>query len=357
MSTRHPRPRTSRRAPAAAAAFALAAAVALSAPAAVPAQQTQPLGPWNGENPFNCQIQDVGAGTDFPDPGADPFCVEFDKTSQNLTDFGLADFLANEPARVAAASTKCFYFQRDHWTGSVVQGQPPELWHWDGNYFFDRARGVGGVSVRNFRLLGQPGDFTPFAPPQYQPFLDPNGGGGVIVLMESEIDPACAEKAAAGGVYTQPSFGDCVSPGGELHANRVGHVSLGMPRDQVLAALGAPHEQRNGTDRWCVIGDGELRVGYAGADPGRAAVILTTVLGHAFKGIRAGSRKRHAVNRLDLERAFRAEGTTVFEARRRRGRRLFVGTGGRQVRWLALTDPRTLHSRRATKRAVRRAAA
>ena len=346
--------RTTRRA---AAAVSLAAGLALAAPAAAPAQQTQPIGPWSGEIPFDCQLQNVGTGTDYPDPGADPFCVEFDKNSQNLTDFGLVDFTANEPARVAAAVPKCFYFQRDHWTGSAVQGQPPELWHWDGDYFFDKAKGVGGVHVDNFEVFDQPADFRPYAPPQYQPYLEDGGGGGVIVLMETDPDPTCVAKAEAGGVYNQPLFGNCVAPGGELAGSQVGNVRLGMARDQVLALLGAPHSQHGGTDRWCVIGDGQLRVGYAGGDPKEVAVILTTVLGHSFKGIRAGSRKRHAVNRLDLERAFRAGGTAVYEAQRRKGRRLFVGTGGKQVKWLALTDPRTLRSQRATKRAVREAAA
>ena len=49
---------------------------------------------------------------------------------------------------MAAAVPKCFYYQHDHWTGSVVQGQPPELWHWDGRYFFDKAKAVGGVYCR-----------------------------------------------------------------------------------------------------------------------------------------------------------------------------------------------------------------
>ena len=39
-----------------------------------------PVVPWDGTNPFRCQLQNVGTGADFPDPGADPFCVEFDKT-------------------------------------------------------------------------------------------------------------------------------------------------------------------------------------------------------------------------------------------------------------------------------------
>ena len=106
------------------------AAVAMALMGAAPAAADQPQGPyapWDGSNPFNCTIQDVGTGTDFPDPAADPFCVEFDKTQQNVTDLGIVDFLANEPARTAAALDKCFYFQTDHWTGSIVQGESPEL--------------------------------------------------------------------------------------------------------------------------------------------------------------------------------------------------------------------------------------
>jgi hypothetical protein len=127
----------------------LAVALAIAACALTPAagSAASPIVPWDGTNPFRCTIQDVGTGTDFPDPGADPFCVEFDKTQQNVTELGLIEFLAREPARVAAASTKCFYYQVDHWTGSIVQGQSPPLWHWDGRYFFDKARAVAGVHL------------------------------------------------------------------------------------------------------------------------------------------------------------------------------------------------------------------
>ena len=52
---------------------------------------------------FAARSRTSAPGTDFPDPGADPFCVEFDKTNQNVTDFGIVDFLSKEPARVAAA--------------------------------------------------------------------------------------------------------------------------------------------------------------------------------------------------------------------------------------------------------------
>jgi hypothetical protein len=141
------------------------------------AAATTPVVPWDGTNPFRCQNQNVGRGTDFPDPGADPFCVEFDKTQQNITDFGIVDFLAMEPARVAAAVPKCFYFQHDHWTGSIVQGQPPELWHWDGSYFFDKARAIGGVYVSDLSSAL----FGPVT-------------GGVRLVSLGAADPICAAK-------------------------------------------------------------------------------------------------------------------------------------------------------------------
>jgi hypothetical protein len=173
--------------------IAVAAVLYCAAPAAAE-QPTGPYAPWDGSNPFNCTIQDVGTGTDFPDPGADPFCVEFDKTQQNVTDLGILDFLANEPARTAAAVDKCFYFQTDHWTGSIVQGEDPELWHWDGQYFFDKAIGAGGVNIQNFRILGQPASFPPGSlPPQFEPYFD-QGGGGAYVVTSIPADPSCAAK-------------------------------------------------------------------------------------------------------------------------------------------------------------------
>jgi hypothetical protein len=157
----------------------LAVAAALAAAFALPpaASAQSPIVSWDGTNPFRCELQDVGTGVDFPNPGADPFCVEFDKTQQNITDFGLVEFLAMEPARVAAAVPKCFYFQHDHWTGSIVQGMPPELWHWDGSYFFDKAQGIGGVYVSDLRSVL----FGPVT-------------GGVRLVSLGSVDPICAAK-------------------------------------------------------------------------------------------------------------------------------------------------------------------
>ena len=153
-----------------------------------------PIAPYDGSNPFKCNVQNVGTGVDYRDPDADPFCVEFDKTNQNITDFGIVDFLLNEPARVAAAAPKCFYHQTDHWTGSIVQGGQPTLWHWDGKYFFDKARGMGGVHVENFTIGGLVADprLLPGFPPEFAPYFGPGEGGAYVTLGAG--DPNCAAR-------------------------------------------------------------------------------------------------------------------------------------------------------------------
>jgi hypothetical protein len=172
---------------------ALATLVAMLVAAASVAAQPV-VAPWGGKKPFKCEVQDVGTGTDYPRPKADPFCVKFDKTNQNVTDFGLTEFLSKEPARVAAASSKCFYLQHDRWQGWIVQGSDPELWHWRGRYFYDLALGIGGVAVHRFRVGGIPMDPSPYAPEYMKPYMYPRGGGGAIVQLEGPVDPACAKK-------------------------------------------------------------------------------------------------------------------------------------------------------------------
>jgi hypothetical protein len=94
--------------------------------------------PWiRRSNPFNCELQQAGFEALGPDPAADPYCVGFEKTRQNVTEFGLLDFLMKEPARVAAALPKCFYYQADHWRGSIVQDDDrTKLYEFRGRYFF-----------------------------------------------------------------------------------------------------------------------------------------------------------------------------------------------------------------------------
>ena len=317
--------------------FALVACALAAAPAR--AQAPQVVGPYDGHVPFRCELQAVGTGTEFPDPGADPFCVEFDKTNQNVTGFGIVDFAAQEPARVAAAASKCFYFQRDHWTGSVVQGQQPELWHWDGDYFYDRARGVGGVSVRNLRVGGVPQDATPYVPAAYRPYFDPDGGGGVEVVLESDPDPTCIAKvdspAERDRVYGDRSlYPECIPPGGKLHGRHVGAVRLGMNRNRVRSRLGPPERASHRIDRWCLIGKGELRVAYGRRG---AQAILTAGRGQGYRGVARGDRLRRAHRRLAITDSRRVRfHTTLLQVRGPGRRAVRLGAIQRRIRWVMI---------------------
>ena len=35
-----------------------------------------PIAPYDGDNPFKCKTQNTGFGVDYPNPDADPFCVQ-----------------------------------------------------------------------------------------------------------------------------------------------------------------------------------------------------------------------------------------------------------------------------------------
>ena len=320
-------------------AVAAFAALCVATPAAA---QAQLVGPWDGSNPFRCKNQDVGTGTDFPFPNADPFCVEFDKTQQNVTDFGIVQFLLNEPARTLAAVTKCFYYQQDHWTGSIVQGEPPELWHWDGQYYFDRAKGTGGVAIHNFRIGGEAVDIRPYVPTAFKPYFYPTGGGGVRVLLETHPDPICGARVDTrqerrhvyrGGASAYPR---CISPGGEIGHRHVGSVSLGERRRRLYSHLGRPRSSADRVDRWCVVGGYSLRVVYSRS--GRVELAKTTVRGQSARGVGPGDRARAARHKLKLARAFRLGGASVFRARAWSGAPLYAGLAGGRVRWLALSS-------------------
>lgn len=344
----------------------LLCAAALTLPPGAAAQTSfTPVGPWDGTNPFNCASQDVGTGTDFPDPDADPFCVEFDKTQQNVTDFGLADFTANEPARVAAAAPKCFYYQRDHWTGSIVQGSEPELWNWVGSYFFDKAKGIGGAHLSSFRVGGTPMDATPYVPPAYQPYVEPTGGGGAIVLMESDPDPECGamvdtpEEREA--IYaSEPRYKRCIAPGGQILRRRVGRVKLGMPARAVRERIGPPRERKRFTQRWCIEGGSSLRVQFHRREAGRergaprgAALILTTNPGHSFRRVGPGSKRERAVRRLGMRSLFELGRLEVLAAPADRRRQLVAGVRGKRLKWIGLVDPNRVPGERRLRNALR----
>ena len=291
--------------------------------------------PYDGHNPFTCTLQQAARGTTFPDPGADPFCVEYDKTQQNVTELGVVDFISKEPARVAAASPKCVYFQRDHWTGSVVQGQSPETYHWDGSYFFDKARGIGGVYVENFRIGGQTGDPSalPGFPAEWKPYFSP-GRGGVETDDTVQADPACATKAP-GGSTPSPSRSSCRVPGGRI-GNGIGGVKLGATRRRAKADLGRPAPESARYLTWCLDGGGRI----VAALHGRVKLLLTDAAAYDTRGIRVGNGRADSLRRMRRERRFaRVGGAQVYAAKERR-RKLYVAFRGRRVAWIAISTKR-----------------
>jgi hypothetical protein len=149
--------------------------------------------PWDGTNPFadSCVLQQAGFEATGPDPGAEPYCVEFDKRQQNLDRLGLVDFVLKEPARVAAAVGKCRYFQADHWRGSIVQADGrTKTYEFDGRYFFDKSTGNGGVSIENFNVNGRSGDPSAYLPPGLREFTGP-GRFGAITRNALPFQSAC----------------------------------------------------------------------------------------------------------------------------------------------------------------------
>jgi hypothetical protein len=306
------------------------AAMLVAGPGSAAAQQP-PAEPWDGVNPFACTLQQLGTGTDFPQPDADPFCVEFDKTHQDVAGGGLADFVSKEPARVAAAAPKCFYFQRDHWTGSLVEGQSPELWHWDGSYFFDKASGRGGVYLENVRFGGQPADPTVFPgfPEELKPYFA-GGRGGYQSTSLGQADPNCASKPNPTGPGGAPANGDgkCRVAGGRIGPGIAG-LRLRASRTRARKLLGKPATESSSYATWCFEGGGRLAVVFRRE---RVRFLLTDARPFDARGVRIGMRVKRVLGRLHRDRRVQAH---VWCARQRQRKLCFGGSHGR-VAWLAV---------------------
>ena len=307
---------------------------------------TAQVEPYGGSIPFVCTLQQAGFEADVPNPDADPFCIEFDKRRQNVTELGIVDFLSKEPARVANALPKCFYFQRDHWRSSVMQGGSPAIYEWDGSYFFDKARGLGGVYIENFKVGGQTGDprLVPGFPEEWKPYFGP-GRGGVQKVGDVPADPSCGNRPApgspSGGSGGSGSGGTqaCRVPGGVV-ARGIGGVRLGMRRSAARSALGAPSTESLRYLTWCFEGGGRLVAAFSGrSSRARAQLVLTDAPPFdTLRGVRTGSSARFARRALRRERRLgRVRGVSVLRVAQRR-RQLLVGVRRGRVAYLAVAQ-------------------
>ena len=245
----------------------IAAAALALIPASAHAQG--PAEPYDGTIPFDCVLQQAGTEAEFPDPDADPFCVEYDKRHQNVSEGGVVEFLSLEPARVAAASPKCFYFQRDHWVGSIVQDDGrTETYSWDGSYYFDKAKGAGGAYVENFTFNNQSGDPTamPGFPEEWKPYFG-YGRGGFHATGSVDADPACVAKAEENSPYRKepepsPAPRGCPEAEGERGPFDRG-LRLGAHAGARRSTTnGEPMRRKLGFFRYCIIGGGKYMVGF-----------------------------------------------------------------------------------------------
>jgi hypothetical protein len=350
--------------------------LAVAAGGAITSSHAQPQPPtgWDGSNPFRCVLQQAGQGTVVPDPGADPYCVEFDKRRQNVSELGVVEFLSLEPARVAAAGLKCFYFQSDHWRGSLVQDDgSTKTYEFDGHYFFDKARGEGGAWVTNFNIGGQSFDpsTVPGIPPEFAAQMGP-GTAGVITRNDLRVDPACVARAAdaAHPVYASAPAGSeldapgtsavapCPSVTGTATGAALGPIRLGDPDARVRAVLGAPQSVHRGYLRYCagggdtfLVGQRGGRSGAFGADPDAptaflfttSAAIRVAALARGRGGVGPGTRA--AVVRRAFPQArvrTRMGRTVVWETRR--GSRVLLGVRAGRVRYVAVHDRRAVRT-------------
>jgi hypothetical protein len=331
--------------------LALAAIVA----AVMPAAALAPPGGWNGTNPFNCVIQHAGLGATVAHPQADPYCVDFDKTHQNIADLGIVDFLSKEPARTAAAVPKCFYFQSDHWVSAVIQGDASTaLYQWDGHYFFNKATGDGGAWVTNFKVNGRTSDPSaiPGIPQQYAQYLGP-GTGGAITHDSIPVDPACVAKAARGGVYASAAATRCLPATGGVGTRHLGPIALGEAETTMRARLGAPQSIERGYLRYCLDGGSALLAGESAdrsGDPQIATsrpirLIYTTRAAFAVHGVGPGTTLARMRSRLPHSvRVLGYDGVALYALRR--GSNVLLGARAGRVRFVAVYDAR--HIRRSS---------
>jgi hypothetical protein len=330
--------------------------------------QGGPTTGWDGTNPFNCVLQFAGFNGLGPNPEADPYCIEFDKRRQNVTQLGVVEFMSKEPERVAAASPKCFYFQSDHWRGSVVQDDPAtKTYEWDGHYYFDKAKGEGGVWVSNFNFNGRTEDpgRLPGMPQEYARYFGP-GTGGFRNKGSVEADPRCAERARREGnrIYRGGAAAPrCSVAGGAVTANRLGPVRIGDTESDVRRTLGPPGEIRRGFLRYClttggryVVGQHEDRSGHFGEGSAeRTAMIVGTNRAYRYRRVGPGTTLRAMKRRLRRSRfAFRYGNTRLYVARR--GSAVLFGVRRKRVQFIAVRDRVTVKGKRGVEEMLRRAA-
>ena len=266
----------------------------LAAASAAGAQSRRRVAPYDGSIPFNCELQDVGTGTDFPDPGRRPVLrrVRQDEPERHRlrarrlrrpgagAGRGRGDQVLLLPARPLDRLGRPGPGARALALGRRLLLRP-------------RPRASAGSACATSALGGSRRTRPRTCPPAYRP--------------TSTRTAAAASRCCSRRTRTRPAPRRSTPRRSATRLRRPRRVRRlhrarrrapgqarrpGAARDDaasgVRARLGPPSDARRRIDRWCLVGKGELRVAYG--REARAALILTSGRGHSIHGVARGDR-------------------------------------------------------------------
>ena len=258
----------------------VAGAVVLAAVFAAPAAAQAPQ-QWDGSNPFTCTVQN---GASLQDPNADPFCVEYDHSLSDPQ--AVAQLLSNGPNQLAAASSKCFLYEVDHFTSPLGEV--------DTAMFVNKATGTGGSAITH-ATIPIPGSGGMVSVPVVQACTgQPQSTGGGTVTGGGFLGGLSGPNP---GVKTRTGV-QCKKLRGNAK-NGLGRARLGLTRNAVRKRFGKPTRRKRGYYHYCVRGGGDLAIHFGRR--GKADVAMTNgKLFHAGK-VKIGSRLKRVRSALHHE--------------------------------------------------------
>jgi hypothetical protein len=304
----------------------------LAAPAAGQVQT------WDGSNPFTCTLQNGDAPQD---PGADPFCAEYDHSVSDPAtgEAQLIALLSGGPNQLAAASTKCFTYRVDHWTSTL----PPS--EFDTAIFFNKATGTGGSALTKATIGGLPAP-VPGLPSDV-------GSMGSVPVVQSCTGQTqgtvgggggSAGGGFLGGVGAAPNPGvrsrsgaRCKKLGGNAKSG-LGRARLGMTRKAVRRRFGKPTRRASGYFHYCLRRGGDLAIHFG--RHGKTDVLMTNGKSFHAGKVKIGTRLRRVRSALRHEQVLgHRKRDWVIGVTHKRWR-LLVGLSKNRVVYIAAVSSR-----------------
>jgi hypothetical protein len=175
------------------------------------------------------------------------------------------------------------------------------------------------------------------------------------VTLARAPDPAgntSSTNSPSPGVGASPTAGGCLSPAARVRARRLGPARLGRTRRAQRGVLrGSNMRSKGRLDRYCLVGGGSLRIGYAprGRLKGRVVLVAGSGARFSLKGVKPGMSEADGKRRLGPARRVPIGGDIWHVARRGRVLRLMRTRRG-LVKEIGIADARMTGSRAGTKR-------